>query len=207
MAEESTVRWLHLSDFHVGKDEPAQYRIFDKIHNHVRERVMVWGAPVLVFVTGDLALRRKAREYSMFYEEFFWPLLEALGPDWEGQIFTIPGNHDVDLNRNQAFSREEILKPSHRYFDPTQEGLQKRELLIPRFEAYIASEYSYSPSGWLSSAEGAFGQCIAVRGCDVGIVGINTAWLCKDKEDRHHLTPGVLLVETALRRIENAAVC
>lgn len=207
MAEDSIIRWLHLSDFHVGKDGYAQHRIFDKIHSHVRERVAAWGAPDFVFITGDLAQCGKAKEYSMFYDEFVWPLLEVLGQDWKGHIFTIPGNHDVDLGRNQAFSREEVLKPSHHYFDPTPEGLQKRELLIPRFESYIASECSNSPSGWPKSTEGTFSQRLEVRGCKVGIVGINTAWLCKDKEDRHRLTPGTFLVETALRQIEGSSIC
>src|SRR5258708_16867548 len=206
MSEEPPIRWLHLSDFHVGKDEYAQRRIFDKIHGHVRERRLVSGTPDLVFITGDLAQSGKAKEYSIFYDEFLWPLLE-LFDDGAVRIFTIPGNHDTDQDRNQAFSREEILEPGQHYFDPTEEGRQRRELLIPRFGAYIATEQSDSPSNWLGSAEGAFAQSLRVRGTHVGLVGINTAWLCKDKEDRHRLTPGAFLVEAALNRVDGCDVC
>ena len=45
------IRWLHLSDFHVGKDDYAQKRLFEKILEHIAERE----APDLVSVTGDIA--------------------------------------------------------------------------------------------------------------------------------------------------------
>jgi len=32
------IRWLHLSDFHVGKDDYAQRKIFEQILQHVGER-------------------------------------------------------------------------------------------------------------------------------------------------------------------------
>ncbi len=43
MADDLINRWLHLSDFHVGKDKYAQRRIFERIHEHVRERVEAAG--------------------------------------------------------------------------------------------------------------------------------------------------------------------
>ncbi|MEA2599164.1 MAG: hypothetical protein QOF89_156 [Acidobacteriota bacterium] len=199
-------RWLHLSDFHVGKDEDAQRSFFDKIHDHVIRWVNENGAPDLIFITGDLAQGGKPSEYSMFYDEFLLPLQDALGGDWAGQIFTIPGNHDVDREQNQAFARDEILQLNQKYFDPTERGRQKRALLLPRFEAYVAKELSDSPPGWVSSEAGAFGKRVEIRGHALGIVGINTAWLCKDKDDRHHLTPGLLLVEKALDQVRDCDV-
>jgi 3',5'-cyclic AMP phosphodiesterase CpdA len=207
MSDERVVRWLHLSDFHVGKDEYAQRRIFDKIHDHVRERLAAWAAPDLVLITGDLAQSGKFDQYSMFYDEFLLPLLEVFGDDWRGKAFTVPGNHDVDLDRNQAFSRDEILRSANHYFDPTDQGKNKRELLIPRFEAYARSEQSDSPATWLNSTAGGFSRHLVVRGCKIEIAGVNTAWLCKDKGDRHHLTPGLDLVETALKGATSSDVC
>ncbi len=63
-AESSTIRWLHLSDFHVGKDAYAQHRIIEHIHHHVREAVAEKGTPNFVFVTGDLAQSGKDQEYT-----------------------------------------------------------------------------------------------------------------------------------------------
>src|SRR6478736_1125305 len=103
MSEDPMVRWLHLSDFHVGKDEEAQRGFFDKIHNHVVQWVTENGAPDLIFITGDLAQSGKPSEYSIFYDEFLLPLQDALGGGWAGQILTIPGNQDIDREQNQAF--------------------------------------------------------------------------------------------------------
>jgi tetratricopeptide (TPR) repeat protein len=58
----------------------------------------------------------------------------------------------------------------------------------------------------VSSEAGAFGKGAEIRGHALGIVGINTAWLCKDKDDRHRLTPGLLLVEKALDQVRDCDV-
>ncbi len=210
--ERKLIRWLHLSDFHVGKDGYAQRRIFPRIHAHVRERVEAEGAPDLVFITGDLANKGKAAEYKEFYDEFLMPLqLEALGDGWEGKVFTIPGNHDVDRSVAQYADREKMCRPEARIFDGNDEGLREREIqLLPRFGAYAeseASEGSDSPDGWLTSAVGAFGESVAVGGSRLGIVGINTAWLCEDEHDQHRLTPGLALLEAALAAVRECDAC
>lgn len=47
------IRWLHLSDFHVGKENYPQVSMFEKILNHVEERVKKDMIPDLVFLTGE----------------------------------------------------------------------------------------------------------------------------------------------------------
>ncbi|MCP4545749.1 MAG: TIR domain-containing protein [bacterium] len=208
--ESSLIRWLHLSDFHVGKDDYAQHRIFEQIHRHVREGVDDKGTPDLVFVTGDIAHRGKAEEYATFYEDFLRPLVEALGADWDGMIYTIPGNHDVDRSVARYFDSKAICKPSSRFFDASSEGSQQREMLLPRFRAYLEAEKQQgndSPNGWLTSTAGAFSERREVRGRSLGIVGVNTAWLCQDEDDRHQLTPGIALLEEALGRVRDCEVC
>jgi predicted MPP superfamily phosphohydrolase len=210
MPNDRFIRWLHLSDFHVGKDPYADRQIFARIHEHVRERVGFEGAPDLVFITGDLAQSGKAEEYSIFYEDFLQPLLlYALGDRWEGKIYTIPGNHDVDRSIASYFHREEILQPDSQFFDANDKGHREREIVFPRFRAYTESESkegSDSPKNWLNSEAGAFSQRVEIRGLSLGIVGVNTAWLCKEKDDRHHLTPGQSLLETALKQVQDCDV-
>jgi calcineurin-like phosphoesterase family protein/tetratricopeptide (TPR) repeat protein len=202
----SPIRWLHLSDFHVGKDNYAQRKLFEKIRDHVSEQVEASGAPDLVFVTGDLAQQGKPEEFTIFYEEFLFPLVEeSLGKGWKGKIFTIPGNHDVQRDRNALFDRVKSCAPESRFFDPTSEGLQMRRIVLPRFDAYREGEkkalevgLTNSPADWLGSISGAFHDLVEVHGHPIGIVGINTAWLCMDANDRHHLSPGFHLLEAAL---------
>ncbi|MCP4659722.1 MAG: metallophosphoesterase, partial [bacterium] len=211
MADDSIIRWLHLSDFHVGKDKYAQRRIFKRIHEHVRERVEA-EAPDLVFITGDLAQSGKSEEYAELYGAFLLPLRrDVLGAGWDGKIFTIPGNHDVDRSVARYGDREKMCQPAEKILDGSEEGLREREIhLLPRFRAYAESETregSDSQDGWLTSTAGAFGELLEVRGRKLGIVGVNTAWLCKDEHDRHRLTPGLALLEDALAAVRGCDAC
>src|SRR5580698_5976703 len=169
------VRWLHLSDFHVGMDDYATRRLFAYIIEHARQKEI---APDLVFITGDLANRGLASEYETFWFEFAWPLQEALGCGSGDLTFVIPGNHDVDRQKHPAFDREEMCDSKSQYFDPTTEGNRLREMLIPRFKAFLDNDSTVT-KGAFATDSGAYVRQIKVSGVDVAIVGVNTAWLCK----------------------------
>jgi predicted MPP superfamily phosphohydrolase len=195
------IRWLHLSDFHVGKDDYAQRRLFDKIIEHVRRRLSAGEPPDFVFITGDLANKGLPQEYEEFCYNFLLPLQEVIGSGIETRTFVVPGNHDVNRLRNQAFSREEISDSKSRYLDPTGEGKALRSLLTPRFEGFTAGDLT-GKKGWIETDAGAFAQTETCREVRVGIVGVNTAWLSKDDHDEHVLTPGKSLLEGALSSVE-----
>ncbi len=204
------IRWLHLSDFHVGKDVYAQGVMFTRIHRHVREVIAVRGTPDFVFVTGDLAQGGKDQEYATFYKDFLGPLAEVLGSDWDGAVYTIPGNHDVDRSVAKSFERKKTCHPNSRFFDADSNGSRERKTVLPRFRAYMQAEKqerSDSPGGWLDSNAGAFSERREVHGRSLGIVGVNTAWLCRNANDRHQLTPGIAILEEALDKIRDCEVC
>ncbi|MHB1081427.1 MAG: metallophosphoesterase family protein [Prosthecobacter sp.] len=199
----NNLRWLHLSDFHTGKDEYAQRKLFGRMLDHVQHTHDKGFRPDFVFVTGDLANKGKTDEFEMFYNEFLLPLFTILGGDIEKKTYVVPGNHDVERIRNPFFSPEDICKSNSRFFDSTKEGQSLRNQILPRFESFAAMDMSASPAQWLSSIQGAFSQIIDFKGRKIGVVGINTAWLSKDNDDRHKLSPGRQLVEAALDEIAN----
>lgn len=103
------IRWLHLSDFHVGKDDWAQRRLFEKIIEHVADQNREGFIPDLVFITGDIANAGQKSEYSEFRSGFLAPLLDALGGnDWHGTLYAVPGNHDVDRNKHPNVDRVSV---------------------------------------------------------------------------------------------------
>src|ERR1035441_6395809 len=201
-----TIRWLHLSDFHVGKDDYAQRRMFERIIENAEAKKGGGFMPDFLFITGDLANKGKAEEYGLFNKEFLEPLQKALGEGISSRTFAIPGNHDVDRTKNQAFDRSEIADPKAKYFDPTEDGKVLRQLLLPRFKSFAENGRTLPKDLWCSSPEGAFGHIEVVRGIKVGIVGINTAWLSKDDNDREKLTPGKPLLEHALGKLSDCAI-
>jgi calcineurin-like phosphoesterase family protein len=200
------IRWLHLSDFHVGMDNYGQRKLFREICDHVSQKLCDGFYPDFVFITGDLANKGKISEYTEFFESFLSPLIEVLGNSWNGHILSIPGNHDVDRNRSQFFSRNDILSNARLVFDPTKEAQLAREQLYQRFESYTDMDMTGAPPRWLEGEDGAYTFLKDVRGSRVGIVAINTAWLCKDDHDRHLLTPGMNLLDDAAEKIKDADI-
>ena len=112
----------------------------------------------------------------------------------------MPGNHDVDRTKNDSFDRAVPLAPRTEFFDPSKVGQGKREILSPRFKSYRQKAPAEVSGNWVSSPEGAFAERIDIRGRNIGVVGINTAWLSKDEHDQGRLTPGFGLVEAALKK-------
>lgn len=199
----TNVRWLHLSDFHVGMDNYAQRKLFDEICDHIKVTVDSGCIPDFVFITGDLANKGLASEYTEFYEAFLVPMKRALGNSWSGKVIAIPGNHDVERPRTPYFLPEEILQNQEKLFDPTVDGQFAREQFFLRFSNYSDYDLTSVPNRWLNSEAGSFSIETNIRGCNVGLVGINTAWLSKDNHDRHKLTPGIHLLDDALAKIKD----
>lgn len=196
-----TIRWLHLSDFHVGKDDYATRKMFDYILDHVWKQKKNGFVPDLLFITGDLTDRGLVGQYETIWQDFILPLQQVIGGDIEQRTFIVPGNHDVDRTQNPAFSRDEIAKPESHYLDPSDDGAKLRgDMLISRFRAYLDNDLTAVGSTF-DKLEGAYAKCLTIHGKEVGIVGINTAWLSKDDKDERQLTPGKPLLEKALNAI------
>ncbi|MBI4826904.1 MAG: metallophosphoesterase [Nitrospirae bacterium] len=199
------LRWLHLSDFHSGKDQYGQIQLFDSIIEHIDSKKKADQTPDLIFITGDIADKGKKDEYELFCNDFILPLCDLLGDTTK--IFIVPGNHDVDRDEARATKRYGIVNEIPEFFDPDKKGLHERKVLFPRFENYTQADmhaWTISPDNWLFSEEGFFTYIHEKNGCKIGILGINTAWL-SEGEDRHHLTPGKTVIQTGLKKLEDCA--
>lgn len=201
------IRWLHLSDFHIGANYYAQKRLFNKIIEHVAEQAKQGFVPDLVFITGDIANKGGNDEYQTFRKEFFQPLEEALGgKDWQGRLYAVPGNHDVARPVPDGLNRQKLVEAGSRFFDPDKTGKAARDQVVPRFSHYKKLMPCAATSDWVAKADGAFADTPTINGQSVGIVGLNTAWLSMDDHDKGKLTPGVPLVEAALEKIKDCQV-
>jgi len=199
------IRWLHLSDFHVGTAEYDQRQLFQQILDQVRERIDAGVGPDMVFISGDIANEGLAQQYKEFTDNFLIPLAELLN-DLPANIFLIPGNHDVDRNQARSVQRHNVLWTIPEFLDPTAKGLAERELLYPRFQAYAESEmhdWIHVKSTWLSNQEGTYIYKMNIRGHKLGILGINTAWLSESDKDRQKLSPGELMLKDGLETLSD----
>lgn len=200
------IRWLHLSDFHVGKDGYGQRQLFRYILSNVRERALSGRKPDLVFITGDIANKGLDQEYKEFYENFYIPLLEYLPPASQDCIFIVPGNHDVDRTQARAVQTQDVLLRVPEFLDPTELGQFERGPIFPRFKAFIDNDLANNGDHWLNLPQATFRHILAMQGIKVGVVGVNTAWLSCSDDDRHKLSVGKVLLEDGLALIQECDI-
>ncbi|MDO9290103.1 MAG: metallophosphoesterase [Hydrogenophaga sp.] len=202
----STIRWLHLSDFHVGKDLYEQKRLFAEILLEVeRWKTQKNFVPDYVFITGDIANRGLKKEYEAFRKEFLVPLQEKFNINTV--VIPIPGNHDIERPSPDMLDHSAAFKSPSKFFDASKEGRTARDQVLPRFRHYkkLMAASGMSPD-WLASNDGAAVHTRTLSGVQVGVIGLNTAWLCKGDLDKDWLSPGYRIVEAALKRIKECPI-
>lgn len=198
--------WLHLSDFHIGKDNYAQSKIIEYILEEIKIETDKNNKLDFIFITGDLANKGLLGEFKSFEDLFVVPLLEIMGDQFSSRVFTVPGNHDVDRKKAKAVKRYDILNEIQSFLDPTEEALEDRQPLLPRFKAFNDHQWMIEMDKWISSADGFHTRRIQLPTLEVGVLSINTSWFCGGDGDRFMLTPGLPMVEEGLRKLKGCAV-
>ena len=87
------------------------------------------------------------------------------------------------------------------------DGLELRKPLFPRFQAYVESEQKEREDEgvhWLFAPAGEYTVKLNIRGHQLGILGLNTAWLSGSDADEHRLTPGKGILETGLAELKKS---
>ncbi|WAC18115.1 metallophosphoesterase [Luteolibacter sp. SL250] len=198
----SDITWLHISDFHTGKDKVDQIRIYNKIIEDADRQCKSSGYPNFVFVSGDIANKGLTAEYELYEKCFLDPLIGVLGGDIIGKIFLVPGNHDIDRSKAKAVQRKGVLAVYPEFLDNNEQGLDLRSPLLARFSNYESYPWALlEKEVWVSSMEGIYTKEVDVNGILIGILGINTSWLCDESDDYMQLTPGLLMVEAGLDKL------
>lgn len=200
------IKWLHLSDFHTGRDKYAQIKLFQKIHIHMREAKESGMIPDLIFITGDVANQGLKEQYEVFSNEFLLPMVEIY--ETLPAIYIVPGNHDVDRRKctlTAKFLYDIPRDQNHeKFFDTDEEGFEERRQIFERFEAFRAGfqdNLGFPPQD-IFQKKGVFTDIRDLGGVKIGIVGINTAWLSNSDEDEQRLMAGKWALEEALEAVE-----
>jgi len=157
--------------------------------------------PEIVVVTGDIAKTGTKSEYNLA-NQFFDRLLNSLELP-SNCLFVVPGNHDVnrrlyrksdipkyatmkDLNEeleNEEF-RQDLFKGMEDYFSFVEVGyphlISNNKRLVPFVSTYKA-------------------QC----GSKIGLVGLNSAWMCRRSADKGTIAIGEFQVKKATEELKN----
>jgi predicted MPP superfamily phosphohydrolase len=88
------VRWLHISDLHLGSaGQELWWTVRRDFEHSVKEWVGKLGIPDLILVSGDLSNTGQRKEFTLF-DRFLDDLLKWIGEP-APLVIPVPGNHDV----------------------------------------------------------------------------------------------------------------
>lgn len=182
------ITWLQVSDFHMRqRDAWSQDVVLRAMAESVRRRRNQGMAFDFILATGDLAFSGKKEEYELV-KRFFDELVSASGVS-KDRIFCIPGNHDVNRDRQKMCflgARHTLASPNmvDPFLAPDNDDLATLSL---RQEGYREFQASYF-SGQLRTAtpDGlAYVSSITVDDVIIAIVGLNSAWLAEGGKSDH----------------------
>lgn len=195
----SSMRILHLSDFHAGKEKDAQEYCFKSLIEYLEQQDH---KPDVIVMTGDLGNHGKPEDYTFFKEHLLTPLREdAMGASWQGTILAVPGNHDVDRSEADYILNAHEFVDKPKFFRTNDEGLKTRAGLHPRFKAFCDASIGDLNTAWVTSAKGYATTTIDHNDQRIGFLLLNTAWLCHSPKDRHHIGPGQYAVQDGLAEL------
>jgi len=199
-----TFQILHISDLHINdakEDKFDRSVVLEPLIKRVKEDQDKNNFhPEIIVVTGDIAFKGIKAEYDLA-KVFFDDLLAALDLE-NNRLFVVPGNHDVnrkeygptevmryknmrDLNEELENYRENLLKGMVDYFDFT--------------ETHLAHLKSIHGHGRLVPFVNTFDAKCGKR---IGLVGLNSAWMCRKSHDKETIAIGEFQVNTAMKELK-----
>jgi predicted phosphodiesterase len=192
--------WLHISDIHMRPSTAWSQDVVLKAMCDDTARQRKEGArPDFILATGDLAFSGTADEYKLV-ASFFDALIVASGVPKE-RIFCIPGNHDIDRERQTiCFLGARNFAKSQNQIDLLLSLGEDLETLLKRQESFRKFQGSYltgQSRDWTPDGLG-YVSALTVEDVHVVIVGADSAWLAEGGLSDH----GKLLIGE--RQIINA---
>lgn len=202
-AKHDQFQLIHISDLHIRqKDDFDRSVVLDPLIRRSKEDLKKGFTPEIVVVTGDIAFSGKKEEYEIA-KTFFDRLLKGLGLS-DDRLFVVPGNHDVDRKRyrpkdvpgydNMRELNEELANSDYR-----------ADLLkgMTDYFRFVERHYSHLQdiSDWLVP----FAMVHKAKcGKRIGLVGLNSAWMCRRSPDEKEIAIGEYQIKTATDMLEKA---
>ena len=199
--------WLHVSDIHLTmSDDWAQDVALRAMCEHISHQRGHETAPDFILMTGDVAFSGKNEEYARA-SRFFDALSDASGVP-RNLIFCIPGNHDVDRDRQSlCFVGARTVLKTQNHVDALLAPTEELATLLQRLEAFRQFQKAYfldQDRLWTSDGLG-YVSHLTIDEIRLAIVGLNSAWLAGGgKGDHGKLLIGEHQVIEAIRLL-NAA--
>ena len=187
------IHWLHISDFHLrGSNSSPQNAVLTAMLEDIARRCNGGLAFDFVLATGDLAFSGKEPQYALV-EEFLDGLAGTVNLP-RNMIFCVPGNHDVDRERQRMCflgARSKLQTQTDIYSFLA--NAEDRETLLIRQSNFLQfQERCFLGQRRERTADGlGYVSVIDIDEIRIAIIGLNSAWLAEGgQSDDHRLLLG-----------------
>ena len=181
-----SLRWLHLSDFHLKKkDKWSQDIVLETLLEDISNRYSNSNALDFIFITGDLAFSGRADEYVLV-ENFIEELL-AVTRVPRDRLMMVPGNHDINRDIEiDAFRGARSLLSDPAEVDKFLGNEARRRTLFRRQAAFREFSNRVYKSQRYSDASYEHAIQLTVFGLEICVLLIDSSWLSEGGSDDAH---------------------
>lgn len=173
--------WLHISDIHMRVcDAWSQDVVLKAMCEHIQRQRSDGTAADFILATGDIAFSGKTDEYALA-ATFFNALSTASGVPKE-RIFCIPGNHDIDRDRQKmCFLGARASLQDQNRTDALLATGEDLETLLKRQESYRRFQNVYFAGQDRTLTDDGLGYVsrLTIEDIRLAIVGFDSAWLAE----------------------------
>jgi Calcineurin-like phosphoesterase len=190
----ASIRWLHLTDLHVGMPgmSPLWPSVKEYLYRDLEEIHRIAGPFDLVLFSGDLVQSGQDAEYEELAGllDDLWRHFGKLGSS--PVLLAVPGNHDLARPKDSSAAVRRLLNWAHDQdlrgtdFWDEKRGREYRRVIDPAFKGYMrwwrARGAAHPLPGWVEQnvdglLPGDFAATIRKDGVSLGVVGLNTSFL------------------------------
>ena len=129
------MRWLHLSDIHVGRPDQTRANAMRLLLQAIEDNACGESIDLVIF-TGDLAFSGETAEYSAFSDELMEPL-KRLDVTKKAHFIAVPGNHDLDCDCSHPIDWGSLGEArQQKFWDSDTKGIDLRSARANGFKAF-----------------------------------------------------------------------
>ena len=187
----NSLRWLHLSDFHLKKrDKWSQDVVLETLLEDISNRYSGPNALDFIFITGDLAFSGRVEEYVLV-ENFLEKLLDVTRVP-RSRLMMVPGNHDIDRDMEiDAFHGARGLLTDPAKVDKFLGNKARRRTLFRRQAAFREFSNGVYGTPLYSDTSYTHANQLTVFGLDICVLLIDSSWLSEGgSNDAHAILVG-----------------
>ncbi len=200
--QSETLQILHLSDLHISQNNnPVDSPIFKALIKQIKGDRENGINPEIVIISGDIADRGTGDEYKIV-KEFIDKLLGTLElPD--ESLFMVPGNHDINRGRFRPSEPNPVYLNMDELNRELKDESFRADLLkgMDEYFGFVRRDYNH-----LTSKNGTlvpFVKFIDTKcGREIGVVGLNSAWMCRKSPDERKIAIGEYQIMKAMEELE-----